>query len=45
VVWKVHSSSPVATSKALTKPRMPYSPPLVPISTLLLTTVGAMVSL
>ena len=32
-------------SKALTKPRMPYSPPLVPISTLPSTTTGAMVSL
>ena len=28
---KVHSSLPSLASKALTKPRMPYSPPLVPI--------------
>ncbi len=35
---------PVLASKAFTKPRMPYSPPLVPIRTLPSTTVGAMVS-
>ena len=45
MVWKVHSSLPSLALYAFTKPRMPYSPPLVPISTLSSTTVGAIVSL
>ena len=45
IVSNVHSSLPSLASYALTKPRMPYSPPLVPISTLPSTTVGAIVSL
>jgi len=45
VVLKVQISLPSFASYALTKPRMPYSPPLVPIRTLPFTTVGAMVSL
>jgi hypothetical protein len=35
---------PSFASKALTNPRTPYSPPLVPISTLPSTTAGAIVS-
>ena len=45
IVSKVQSSSPVLASNALTKPRMPYSPPLVPIRILPSTAVGAIVSL
>ena len=45
IVKKVHRSLPSSALKAFTKPRTPYSPPLVPISTLLSTTVGAIVSL
>ena len=44
MVLKVQISSPVLASSALTKPRMPYSPPLVPISILPSTAVGAIVS-
>jgi len=44
VVLNVQSSLPVAASNALTKPRMPYSPPLVPTRIFPFTAVGAMVS-
>ena len=44
IEWKVHSSLPSLASKALTKPRTPYSPPLVPIRTLPFTATGAIVS-
>ena len=44
MVSNVQSSLPSLALKALTKPRMPYSPPLVPISILPSTTVGAIVS-
>src|SRR5678815_5772607 len=44
IVLNVHSSLPSLASNALTKPRMPYSPPLVPIRILPLTATGAIVS-
>ena len=45
IVSKVQRTSPVLASNAFTKPRMPYSPPFVPIRIFPSTAVGAIVSL
>ena len=44
IAKNVHISLPSFASNALRKPRTPYSPPLVPISTLPSTYTGAIVS-
>ena len=44
IVYHVQTSAPVAPLKALTQPRMPYSPPDVPTITLSPTASGAMVN-
>ena len=44
IVLKRHTSFPVVTLNAATKPMMPCSPPAVPMMTLSLTTIGAMVT-
>src|SRR5215471_6959791 len=44
IVYQVHTREPVVPLNALRKPRMPYSPPDVPMITLSPTTSGAIVS-
>ena len=44
MVWKRHTSSPVAASSAAMKPRTPRSPPAEPMITMSLTTSGARVN-
>ncbi len=43
MVWNFHSSRPVFTSNAATKPRIPMSPPATPIITLSFTISGGIV--